>query len=255
MNELIKITDQNGKKIVSARELHNFLEITERFNNWFERQKQYGFDEGIDFVGCKVFNTLANQELTDYALTIDTAKEIAMIQRSEKGKLARQYFIECERKLQEQKSKFTSIDLSDPNTVLKLAQNWKEEHDKRKKLEQENFLLLEQTNKQTEELIKQAPKVNYVNNVLNSQSTYPITAIAKELGMSAKKLNVILHNKGVQYKIAGAWVLYSKYQNKGYTKTKTTLFTSSDGHQKTSMRTVWTERGRAFIHKLISNNF
>lgn len=98
MDELIKITEQNGKRAVSARELHRFLEATERFSNWFERQLQYGFMEGTDYVGCKVFNTLANQELTDYALTIDCAKEISMLQRNEKGKQARQYFIEIEKR-------------------------------------------------------------------------------------------------------------------------------------------------------------
>ena len=91
--ELIKVQEKNGQKVVSARELYNFLEITERFSNWFERQIQYGFVENLDFVGCEVFNTLANQTLKDYALTMDTAKEISMIQRSEKGKQARQYFI------------------------------------------------------------------------------------------------------------------------------------------------------------------
>lgn len=98
MNELIKITESNGKQAVSARELYKFLEATERFNNWFERQLQYGFVENIDYVGCKQFNTLANQELNDYALTINCAKEISMPQRNEKGKQARQYFIEAENK-------------------------------------------------------------------------------------------------------------------------------------------------------------
>lgn len=98
--ELIKITEKDGRKVVSARELHSFLEAKERFSAWIERQMQYGFNENIDFVGCKVFNTLANQELDDYALTIDCAKEISMVQRSEKGKQARLYFIECEKQLQ-----------------------------------------------------------------------------------------------------------------------------------------------------------
>lgn len=79
--------------------MHSFLEVTERFANWFERQKQYGFIENVDFVGCEVFNTLANQTLNDFALSIDAAKEISMVQRTEKGKQARTYFIECERKL------------------------------------------------------------------------------------------------------------------------------------------------------------
>jgi len=102
MEELIKIEkDGNGGGAVSARELHAFLGATERFGAWFDRQKQYGFDENLDYSGCKVFNALANQELTDYALTLDCAKEIAMLQKSEKGKQARRYFIACEKKLRE----------------------------------------------------------------------------------------------------------------------------------------------------------
>ena len=100
MNELIKVTEENGKQVVSARELHAFLESKERFSNWFERQLQYGFEENVDYVGCKEFNTLANQELTNFAICIDMAKEISMIQRTDKGKQARLYFIECEKQLQ-----------------------------------------------------------------------------------------------------------------------------------------------------------
>ena len=80
MNELIKITEYNGNQAVSARDLHKFLEITERFSSWFERMLQYGFVENIDYQGCEFFNTLANQTLTDYAITFDCAKEISMIQ-------------------------------------------------------------------------------------------------------------------------------------------------------------------------------
>lgn len=66
MNNLIPIHENNGNQTVSARELHNFLEATERFSYWIERQLQYGFLKDIDYVGCKEFNTLANQELIDF---------------------------------------------------------------------------------------------------------------------------------------------------------------------------------------------
>lgn len=104
MNELIKVTYNDDRITVSARELHEFLELTERFSVWFERMLKYGFEETIDYVGCKVFNTLAKQELLDYQLTIEMAKEISMIQRNEKGSQARKYFIECEKQLQQPKS-------------------------------------------------------------------------------------------------------------------------------------------------------
>lgn len=98
MNELFKVVYDNNRITLSARELHGFLEVTERFSNWFDRMNQYGFTENHDYVGCKVFNTQAHQELQDYQITLEMAKEIAMIQRSEKGKEARQYFIQLEKK-------------------------------------------------------------------------------------------------------------------------------------------------------------
>ena len=101
MNEIIKITEVDGKQAVSARSLYEFLEVTERFSTWFERQLQFGFIENQDFTSVKSFtlvNNGAKREIDDYALTIDCAKEISMIQRNEKGKQARQYFIEAEKK-------------------------------------------------------------------------------------------------------------------------------------------------------------
>ena len=235
MKELIKITEQNGKRAVSARELHRFLEVTERFSNWFERQLQYGFIEGVDYQGCEVFNTLANQTLTDYALTIDTAKEISMLQRTEKGKQARRYFIECEKLAQNPVSNLSKIDL---------AQMVIESEREKERLQIQNQL-------QSEELQKQAPKVAYYEEVLQSQSTYNTNQIAKELGTSAITLNKKLRDLGVQYKQGGTWLLYHKYQNKGYTKTQTYPFVDSNGNTQTSMQTVWTEEGRLCIHKIL----
>lgn len=79
MKELIKVNYENDCITVLARDLHGFLEMTERFSSWFERMLKYGFEEGVDYVGCKVFNTLARQELQDYQLTLDIAKEVSMV--------------------------------------------------------------------------------------------------------------------------------------------------------------------------------
>lgn len=97
--ELIKISENN---LVSARELHTFLESKERFSKWFERMKEFGFEENEDFTSVQkstLVNNGAKKELNDFAISIDMAKEISMIQRNEKGKQARKYFIECERVL------------------------------------------------------------------------------------------------------------------------------------------------------------
>ena len=102
--ELIKINKENNT--VSARELHEFLEIKTPFTKWFERMIDYGFDENSDFrlvrQKCQT-NNPKNPTTTyiDYEITLDMAKELCMIQRSEKGKQARQYFINCEKKLKE----------------------------------------------------------------------------------------------------------------------------------------------------------
>ena len=237
MNELIKITEYNGNQAVSARDLHKFLEITERFSSWFERMLQYGFVENIDYLGCEFFNALANQTLTDYALTLDCAKEISMIQRSKKGKEAREYFIECEKQLRS--GKFAL-----PTTYKEALQSLLIEVEAKERLQAQNEL-------QAKELEKQAPKVAYYDEVLTSQSTYNANQIAKELGMSAVTLNKKLHELKVQYKQGGQWLLYHPHQNKGYTKTVTYTYTDSKGETCTNSSTVWTEKGRAFIHSLI----
>ena len=100
MSDLIKITtNEEGKQLVSARELHDFLEIKTDFRKWFPRMCEYGFEENIDYTPVKFVHPMNLQECTDYAISIDMAKELSMIQRTEKGKQARLYFIECEKKL------------------------------------------------------------------------------------------------------------------------------------------------------------
>ena len=102
MQELIKITqDAQGNRVVSARELYGFLGIKTDFSDWCKRMFEYGFVENQDFTILlkNGENKISKSNPLDYALTIDTAKEIAMIQRNDKGKQAREYFIACEKAL------------------------------------------------------------------------------------------------------------------------------------------------------------
>lgn len=110
--------------------------------------------------------------------------------------------------------------------------------------------LEQQTALQSEELQAAAPKVNYYEKVLQSTSTYNTNQIAKELGMSAVTLNQKLREMGVQYKQSGQWLLTHKYQDEDYTRTRTYPYVQRDGTPGTAMQTVWTERGREFIHGL-----
>ncbi|MDT2797384.1 antA/AntB antirepressor family protein [Enterococcus cecorum] len=103
MMELIKITtNKNGEQLVSGRELHEFLEVGTPYKKWFDRMTEYGFTENVDFsvMDKNVCDETAfggTRKITDHAMTLDMAKEISMIQRTEKGKQARQYFIEVEK--------------------------------------------------------------------------------------------------------------------------------------------------------------
>jgi len=98
MNQLIPINYDNDRQTVSARMLHEFLEVETRYNDWFPRMAEYGFNEGTDFYSLlSKTSDAGGRPSTDHQLTIDMAKELCMIQRTEKGKQARQYFIELER--------------------------------------------------------------------------------------------------------------------------------------------------------------
>ncbi|XBG86596.1 antA/AntB antirepressor family protein [Enterococcus cecorum] len=101
--ELIKITtSENGEQLVSGRELHEFLEVKDNYTDWFKRMTTYGFDENVDFIGLsEKSDKLGGRPRVDHAMTLDMAKEISMIQRTEKGKQARQYFIQVEKEYKE----------------------------------------------------------------------------------------------------------------------------------------------------------
>jgi phage antirepressor YoqD-like protein len=135
--------------------------------------------------------------------------------------------------------------LTNPDLLIGLATQLKEERSQKEKVQKQ----LETVNLQ---LTKQQPTVDYVREVLSSESTHTIKQIASELGLTAQKLNIILAKHKVQYKVRETWILYAKYIGNGYTQSTTvTIETKSHGIQ-TKMNTVWTEKGRAFIHRLVN---
>jgi prophage antirepressor-like protein len=134
--------------------------------------------------------------------------------------------------------------LLNPDTLIQLANTIKEER------RQKEILQL-QTQKQKEVIKEMVPKVEYHDEVLQTQNVFPITVIAKELGMSGQALNNRLNMMRIIYKMGATWVLYHKYQNLGLTKTKTVTYTDQDGQTKTAINTYWTQKGRSFIHDQI----
>lgn len=96
MNALILVREKDGRQAVSGRDLHAFLGLGRDYTNWFKSMVEYGFIDGQDFTPVRAESTGGRPGI-DHALTLDMAKELAMIQRTSKGKEARQYFIEVER--------------------------------------------------------------------------------------------------------------------------------------------------------------
>ncbi|MDO9492846.1 phage antirepressor KilAC domain-containing protein [Acetobacterium sp.] len=230
MNDLIKIVvNENQEPTMSGRELHAFLEIGTAYKDWFPRMKEYGFDEPEDYTPLIFEHPQNKQPCTDHILKLDMAKEIAMIQRSEKGKLARQYFLQIEK------------DWNSPEKVIARALIMAN-----KKLEFKDGVIKMQE-KQIEEL---KPLAAYVKTILNNKSLVTVEQIAQDYGMSAQKLNKILHELHIQYKGGnGQWILYREYKPFGYVHSETISFKRSDGRSDSTMHTKWTQAGRMFLYE------
>jgi prophage antirepressor-like protein len=131
--------------------------------------------------------------------------------------------------------------------ALQVAQVTIENHKQRLQMLSGENELLQQENKAL------APKAEYTDKVLQSTSTYTMTQIAKEMGMSAISLERKLHERKIMFSQSGQWFLYEKYQDKGYTKPRTHHYYKSDGTTGSKTITVFTERGRAFLHYIFEN--
>lgn len=244
MNDLININyDGSDRPTVMGRDLHEALEIKTQYSKWFDRMCEYGFTENSDFVAIsqKRLTAQGNETAyTDHQLTIDMAKEICMIQRSDIGRKCRQYFIDVERQW------------NNPEAIMSRALKIAD----RKLLEaRECVAALETRVTAQEQLIGELqPKADYTDSILNNKGLVTITQIAKDYGMSGKKMNKLLHEFGVQYKQSNQWFLYAKYQDKGYTHSKTIDIIRSDGRPDITMETKWTQNGRLFIYELLKNN-
>ena len=137
--------------------------------------------------------------------------------------------------------------LQEPDFIIKLATELKEEKEARKTAELEVA--------QKSQIINELkPKADYTDRILQSSSLVTITQIAKDYGMSGKKMNSLLHELKVIYKMGSQWLLYSKYQAKGYTHSETVNIEHSDGRPNVAMNTKWTQKGRLFLYELLKKH-
>ena len=137
--------------------------------------------------------------------------------------------------------------------ALKVANDVLAERDARiAKLDAENIQLLAENEAQRQVIADFEPVKQYVDTILQSKDAVTTTQIAADYGMSAKELNRILFQEGVQHKVNGQWILYKKYMGKGLTVSRTIHFLHSDGRPDTKMNTCWTQKGRMMIHNILT---
>ncbi len=239
MSELIPINYDGEQPTVSARELHKSLEISKRFSAWFETNSQ-GFIENEDFTSVlsgTVVNNGAHREMQDYSLSVDMAKHICLMSRTEKGKECRQYLIDLEKAWNTPEQVFARALKMADQTIAKLKGSVE--------------TLTVEVSVKNQIIGELKPKADYYDEILKNPGLVTITQIAKDYGMSGKKMNDILHDLGIQYKQSGQWLLYDKYSKNGYTHSETVDIVRSDGRRDVKMNTKWKQKGRIFLYNML----
>ena len=242
MKELVKINlNENKEQVVSGRELYEFLEVKTQYTKWFERKvEKYGFIENIDFLTISQKRlTVQGNETTynEHILKLSMAKELAMLENNDKGKQARLYFIKCEEEYKKQKQvTFSRKDLLMLNVI---------------KANSENERMIALNSYELEYVKPLEVEAKYTKEVLKSDSLLTVSQIAKDLGLSAIKLNKLLESLDIQYKKGGKWYIKAKYQDKGYAQYETTLISDN----KTVHNLKWTEKGKKFIIEILDKEY
>lgn len=188
------------------------MDVATPYDKWFPRMAEYGFAEGQDF-STFLSESTGGRPATDHLIKLDMAKEICMIQRTERGKQARQYFIQVEK------------DYNSPEKIMARALR----------------------------IAELTPKATYYDLILQCKDLLSVTEIAKDYGMSATGFNKMLYEFGIQYKQSGVWFLYAKYQSEGYTQTKTQNYNRPDGTQGSRTHMYWTQKGRLFLYDFLKS--
>lgn len=239
MDELIRINYDSERPTVNGRDLHDALQVKTAYKDWFPRMCEYGFSEGTDF--CSFLSeSSGGRPAVNHKLTIDMAKQLCMIQRTDIGRKFRQYFIQVEEAW------------NSPEAVMARALQFANQQ--LALLRHQNMELTDTIAVQNQQILEMKPKVSYYDVVLNCKDLISTSAIAKDYGKSAIWMNRYLHEKGVQFKQGDIWLLYQKYAQKGYTSTKTHSYPGTDGETHTKVHTYWTQKGRLFIYELMKSD-
>lgn len=230
-NVVIPLTDHDGTQAVMGRDLHKFLEVGTAYSRWIERLiEKYGFVAGQDFMP-KMAESTGGRPSEDHVLTMDMAKELSMVQNNERGRQARQYFIECERRAKQPTingAELTRMEL------IQIAMNAETER-----------LQLEAKNKELE------PKADAYDEFIDATGKYNIGTVAKMFGKGQNWLFRELRNAGVLIsKGAMRNTPYQQYMH--HFEVKAHSFERSNGTQGVSYTTYVQPSGIHFIQRKLN---
>lgn len=232
MNELIKINYESDRPTVLARDLHEFLEVKTAYKDWFPRMCEYGFAEGEDY--CSFLSDrsdgLPGKPRQDAQLTIDMAKEICMLQRNEKGKQARQYFLQLER------------EWNSPEAVMSRALRMAEERLERFKTINANLSV--------QNAIMQ-PKAEYFDGLCDRESLTGVRETAKLLGLKQNDfVKWLIDHKYIYRDKRGRLMPYAEHVDSGLFTIKETYNDKTDW---TGVQMLITIKGKERFMRAISS--
>ena len=240
MNAIIEVvSDKIGGleiKTVNARDLHAYLESKQEFSAWIKnRIKKYNFIQGVDFI--TIDNPITSPPSIDYHVTLDMAKELSMVERTERGKQARQYFIECEKIALSAPIDPIKV-LNDPAAMRGLLLTYSEK-----------VLALEDT------IQAQAPTIAAFDRIALADGLLNITNTAKTLQIHPNQLLFSYMNQnGWIYRKSGgkSWVAYQGRIQQGLLSHKVTTVQTSDGRDKVIEQVLVTPKGLAKLASIFS---
>ena len=247
-NKDLEIKEWNGERVVTVYDISNLHnKEVKRINENFKNNKDR-FKIGKDYFEITT-EEMRQSDLTTALSKYSNHKVEKLFTERGYLKLTKTFNDELSWKIQDLlvesyfvvKNNLDKIEL--PKTYLEALKELVIKEEEKQRLLKEN--------EYKQQLIEeQKPKVDFVDNVLISENVVTTTIIAKQYGMSARAFNKLLNELGVQYKVGGVWVLYSKYENKGYTK----VITSLDNKGEARELTKWTQKGREFLYRLLRDN-
>lgn len=242
MNEL-KVFQANQVDVVDSREVAKLVDV--RHADLLEKIGGYtqyltnGKFRSLDFFIPSTYRDSKGETRPCYLLTKKGCDMVANKMTGEKGVLFTAAYVTAFEKMREKLTYALPKDY--PSALRALAD-----------AEEKRLFLVAENEAQRQAIADFQPIKQYVDTILSSTRTLTTTQIAADYDMSAKRLNKILHEEGIQRYVNGQWILYTQYMGKGYTKSKTISITRSDGRADTVLNTEWTQKGRLLIHEILT---